>query len=111
EIGAAWRNDSHLRIRITLLFLGKQEFRHRVLKGSCVAEPFGSPESRLHRPLVLVDGINARNQIADQKPCDKTNSRSQQDAHNSCSSRRKLHETQLDTRASALQFVAAFVGG
>ena len=42
----------------------------RVARIACQA--LGAPEGRFHRPLVLIDGEHPRDEVADEKPGDKT---------------------------------------
>jgi hypothetical protein len=63
-IGTARGDDSHLRIRVTVLFLGEQSFGNRVLQRRRVAHALHPPETGFHCAFVLVDGVNAGDQIA-----------------------------------------------
>ena len=79
EIRPARRDDAHLRIVVALLFLGAQA---SAAMGSCsgggVAHALGAAEAGLHRALVLVDGVKAGGEIADEEPDDEADDASEE---------------------------------
>ena len=70
-VGAARRYDAHLGVGVALALLGPQVLGEGVFERG-FAQALGSAEDRLDRALVLVDGVEAADQVAHQEPCDET---------------------------------------
>ena len=71
EIRPARRDHAQLRIPVPLALVGTQPLRDRIVQRGLVAEPLRATEHGLYRPFVLVDGVEAGEQIPDDEPRDE----------------------------------------
>jgi hypothetical protein len=81
EIRATRLNDAHLRIGIALPLVGRQRLRDRIVERGCNANALRPAKAGFHRAFVLVDRVEAADQIAGQKPDHKTDKAADQRRH------------------------------
>jgi hypothetical protein len=73
EVRAARLDHADLRVGIALALIGRQRFGNRVVERGGRTNALGPTEAGFDGALVLVDRIQAADQVAGQKPDDETN--------------------------------------
>ena len=68
EIGPSRRDDANLRVGVTVAFLGSDALGDGIIEDGPVRDAVGAPKDGLHRTFVLVHGVNASHQVAQEKP-------------------------------------------
>ena len=58
-----------------------QRLGNGIVEGGQVADPLRAAEAGFHGAFILIHGVDARDQIPHQEPGDKTDDRSEKDAH------------------------------
>ncbi len=69
QIRPAGTDDAHLRVDVAVAFVRTERFRDGIVeRGAVRADALGAAEARFHGALVLVDGVEAAEQVAHDEP-------------------------------------------